>query len=48
MADQGESAGGDTSLMIEMVGVNKWFGDFQVLSDINLQVRLGEKVASRL
>jgi general L-amino acid transport system ATP-binding protein len=44
MADQGESAGGDTSLMIEMVGVNKWFGDFQVLSDINLQVRLGEKV----
>jgi general L-amino acid transport system ATP-binding protein len=44
MADQGESAGGDTSLMIEMEGVNKWFGDFQVLSDINLQVRLGEKV----
>jgi general L-amino acid transport system ATP-binding protein len=37
-------SGGDTSLMIEMVGVNKWFGDFQVLSDINLQVRLGEKV----
>jgi general L-amino acid transport system ATP-binding protein len=44
MADQGESLSGDTSLMIEMVGVNKWFGDFQVLSNINLQVRLGEKV----
>ncbi len=31
-------------LMIEMDGVCKWFGDFQVLKDIALQVRPGEKV----
>ena len=31
-------------VMIEFVGVNKWFGDFHVLKDINLQVREGERV----
>ena len=31
-------------LMIEMDGVCKWFGDFQALKDIALQVRPGEKV----
>ena len=30
--------------MIQMAGVNKWFGDFHVLKDIDLEVRLGEKV----
>ncbi|MBR3190353.1 MAG: amino acid ABC transporter ATP-binding protein [Bosea sp.] len=30
--------------MIAMQGVNKWFGDFQVLTDINLTVRAGEKI----
>ena len=30
--------------MIQMAGVNKWFGDFHVLKDIDLVVRLGEKV----
>ena len=29
---------------IEMVNVNKWFGDFHVLKDINLQVGSGERV----
>ena len=29
---------------IEMIGVSKWFGDFQVLNDINLSVRTGERV----
>ncbi len=29
---------------IEMAGVHKWFGDFQVLKDINLTVEAGEKV----
>lgn len=29
---------------VGMAGVNKWFGDFQVLKDINLQVALGEKI----
>ena len=31
-------------LMIEMRGVNKWFGDFHVLKDINLTVRQGDRV----
>ncbi len=29
---------------IEMVGVNKWFGDFHVLKNINLTVQTGERV----
>ena len=29
---------------IELAGVNKWFGDFHVLKDIDLTVRQGEKV----
>ena len=31
-------------MVIEVEGVNKWFGDFQVLKGINLQVREGERV----
>eukprot|EP01042_Synura_sphagnicola_P028989 gene28989-37390_t len=33
-----------TTPMITMQGVNKWFGDFQVLTDINLTVSAGEKI----
>ncbi len=33
-----------TDRAIELVGVNKWFGDFQVLKDISLSVDSGEKV----
>lgn len=29
---------------IEMIGVNKWFGDFHVLKDINLTVATGQRV----
>lgn len=29
---------------IEMIGVNKWFGDFHVLKDIDLSVGAGERV----
>jgi general L-amino acid transport system ATP-binding protein len=29
---------------IEMIGVNKWFGDFHVLKDIDLSVGQGERV----
>ena len=29
---------------IEMIGVNKWFGDFHVLKDINLNVATGQRV----
>jgi polar amino acid transport system ATP-binding protein len=30
--------------MIEMEGVEKWFGSFKALTDINLTVRAGEKI----
>ena len=30
--------------VITLRGVNKWFGQFHVLSDINLDVKLGEKI----
>lgn len=30
--------------VIEMKGVNKWFGDFHVLKDIDLSVREGERI----
>jgi general L-amino acid transport system ATP-binding protein len=29
---------------IEMIGVHKWFGEFHVLRDINLQVSRGERI----
>lgn len=38
------SAESDSPLMIELDGVCKWFGDFQALKNIAMQVRLGEKV----
>ena len=31
-------------VVIEFEGVNKWFGEFHVLKDINLQVREGERI----
>ena len=30
--------------MIEMSNVNKWYGDFHVLKDVNLRVKKGEKI----
>lgn len=33
-----------TNALIQLNGVNKWFGDFQVLKDINLEVLRGEKI----
>jgi polar amino acid transport system ATP-binding protein len=35
---------GDMQPMIAMQGVEKWFGNFQALFDINLSVRAGEKI----
>ncbi len=34
----------DATAAIEMIGVNKWFGDFQVLKDVDLSVNSGERV----
>jgi polar amino acid transport system ATP-binding protein len=38
------SGGTTTEAMIAMSGVNKWYGTFQVLTDISLTVRAGEKI----
>ena len=34
------------SPIIEFDGVNKWFGEFHVLRDINLRVAKGERINS--
>jgi general L-amino acid transport system ATP-binding protein len=34
----------DTDVAIEIVGMSKWFGDFNVLKDINLKVMQGERI----
>src|SRR5438045_1231459 len=33
-----------TEVAVEIVGLNKWYGDFQVLRDINLKVMRGERI----
>ncbi|OYX75946.1 MAG: ABC transporter ATP-binding protein [Rhizobiales bacterium 32-66-11] len=32
------------AIAVELVGVNKWYGDFHVLRDINLTVKRGERI----
>jgi general L-amino acid transport system ATP-binding protein len=34
----------DTPVAVEMVAMNKWYGDFHVLRDINLRVMGGERI----
>jgi general L-amino acid transport system ATP-binding protein len=34
----------DTDVAIEIVGMNKWYGDFHVLKNINLKVMRGERI----
>ena len=34
----------ETAAAIEISGLSKWFGDFQVLRDISLTVRKGERI----
>ena len=33
-----------SEVAIEIVGLNKWFGEFHALRDVNLQVRRGERI----
>ncbi len=40
--DQASTA--DNGLMIEMADVHKWYGDFHVLRNINLEVQKGERI----
>ncbi|NBS66770.1 MAG: amino acid ABC transporter ATP-binding protein, partial [Betaproteobacteria bacterium] len=34
----------DVTPAIDITGLSKWFGDFQVLRDISLTVRKGERI----
>lgn len=34
----------DTRVAIDIIGMNKWYGDFHVLRDINLRVMEGERI----
>ncbi len=34
----------NTPVAVEIVGMNKWYGDFHVLRDINLKVMGGERI----
>jgi len=43
-ANQSKMTVSDTDVAIEMIDVNKWYGEFHVLRDINLTVDLGEKI----
>jgi general L-amino acid transport system ATP-binding protein len=44
MASTAPAAKAETDIAVELRGVNKWYGEFHVLRDINLTVRKGEKV----
>jgi len=38
------AAAGSDEIMIELNDMNKWYGDFHVLKNINLKVKKGEKI----
>ncbi|RDJ23368.1 amino acid ABC transporter ATP-binding protein [Bosea caraganae] len=44
MTSQSSHAQAADGAMISMAGVEKWYGDFKALTDINLSVRTGEKI----
>ena len=39
-----EASSGSADVVIRMVNVQKWFGEFQVLRNVNLEVRRGERI----
>ncbi|MCM5558276.1 amino acid ABC transporter ATP-binding protein [Pleomorphomonas sp. JP5] len=44
MADTALAAATESETAVEMIGVNKWFGEFHVLRDVNLSVKRGERI----
>ena len=42
--DRSQMSVSRTEVAIELIGVNKWFGDFHVLRDINLSIARGSRV----
>ena len=43
-ADRSRMTISDTDVAIEIKNMNKWYGDFHVLRDINLKVMRGERI----
>src|SRR5690554_8162351 len=43
-AKSGAQAGAESEVMIEIIGMHKWYGAFHVLKDINLKVNRGERI----
>lgn len=44
MADTALASSPISETAVEMIGVNKWFGEFHVLRDVNLSVKRGERI----
>jgi general L-amino acid transport system ATP-binding protein len=44
MADTALATAPVSETAVEMIGVNKWFGEFHVLRDVNLSVKRGERI----
>lgn len=44
VADRTKMQVSETDVAIEIIGMNKWYGDFHVLKDINLKVMRGERI----
>ena len=43
-ADRTRMTISDTDVAVEIKNMNKWYGDFHVLRDINLKVMRGERI----
>jgi general L-amino acid transport system ATP-binding protein len=43
-ADRSKMTVSDTDVAVEIINMNKWYGDFHVLRDINLKVMGGERI----
>ena len=45
MSSTSSTSSGDASdVAVQIIGLNKWYGEFHVLNDIDLTVKLGERI----
>ena len=44
MSSEEQTKTNDSEIMITIESMHKWFGDFHVLKDINLEVKRGAKI----
>ncbi len=42
--DNGETTAGPNGLAVDIKGLHKWYGEFYVLRDVDLEVRRGERI----